>query len=262
MAVVPARLFKALKQGLVDAWDKLGLVIGMSLTGTLLLLLALGLERLVPRTLPIGAHLAVVLIAIALTLPLPLAGSFAVAHRIAIHDEVSYLTFWQNGIQLYRQAFLLLAVDLLVLSVLGINLWFYARLGNIIGIVVLLVCTYLFLFWCLMVLYHFPLLIAQDAGIFDTPELRARRGTFAVLRRAFFLTLGRPFFALGLFVTVLPIGIICVISGVLLALVGYGLLALLLTHATRALLVQFGVVPPPPLPEEVVPDEKFRIKGA
>ena len=256
-----ARLTRALKQGLLDAWDKLGLVVGMSLTGTLVVLLALSFERLVPRSLPFIVHLGVVMGTITLLLPLPLAGSFHIAHLIATRDEISYLTFWQTGLHLYRKALALLATDFLVLGGLGINLWFYTRFGNLLGLCALLLCIYLLLFWCLMAQYHFPLLIAQEAGVFDTPDIRARRGTFAIVRRSFFLTLGRPFYAVGLLVIVLPLLVVCVLSGVLLALIGFGLLALLLTHSTRALLLQFGVIPPPPPPEEVIPDLKFRIKG-
>ena len=146
------------------------------------------------------------------------------------------------------------------MGVLSVNLWFYGRLGHVAGTVAMLLCLYLLLFWGMMALSHFPLLIAQEAGVFDEPGRMARRGTLAVLRRAFFLTLGRPFYAFGLLVLVVPLAVLTGLTGVLFALLLPGLLALLTTHSTRALLVQFGVLHPPPPPEAVVPDEKFKLK--
>ena len=256
----PAHLGQVVRLALRDAWDKLGVVLGVSLTWTLLLAIALAVERLVPRAVPVAAHLLVLFVALVILLAAPLAGAFHIAHQIVTHDEVSYGEFWRGAARLYRPVVGLWACDLLVMGVLSVNLWFYGRLGHFAGTVAMLLCLYLLLFWTLMALSHFPLLIAQEVGIFDEPGKPARRGTLAVLRRAFFLTLGRPFYALGVLALALPLTVLTGLSGVLFALLLPGLLALLTTHSTRALLVQFGVLPPPPLPEEVIPDEKFKLK--
>jgi hypothetical protein len=256
----PARFSQVVRLALRDAWDKLGVVLGVSLTWTLLLAFALGMERLVPRAAPVAAHLLVLFVALVLLLAAPLAGAYHIAHQIVTHDEVSYGEFWRGAARLYRPVVGLWAFDLFVMGVLSVNLWFYGRLGHVAGTVAMLLCLYLLLFWSLMALSHFPLLVAQEAGVFDEPGKFARRGTLAVLRRAFFLTLGRPFYALGILVLVVPLTVLTGLTGVLFALLLPGLLALLTTHSTRALLVQFGVLPPPPPPEEVVPDERFKLK--
>lgn len=254
-----------MRQGFYDCWDRLGLVVAMSLTGTLALTLALSLPYLIPpHLIPHGATAGVALLigclaGVALFV-LPMAGAFQIAHQIATHDEVSYGDFLRAGWRLYRPAITLLAIDLAVAVGLAANFVFYLKLGGLFGLVAMLFCLYLLLFWCLMALSHFPLLIAQEAGLFDTPERPARRGALPVLRRALYLTLGRPFYALGLGALVLPLSALCLLSGVLLALFWLGLIALLLTQANRALLIQFAVLPPPPPQEAIIPDEQFRIK--
>ena len=256
-----AHLGRLLKQALRDGWDKLGLVVGVSLTATVLLSVSLWLERLVPRAAPPWAHVLSVAVAMLVVLSLPLGGVFALAHQIATRDELSYGAFWRGAIKLYPHTLRLAVCDALILAALVINLNFYARLGNVAGMAAMLLCVYLLVLWALMALYHFPLLVAQQAGVFDEPDKPARRGTFAVLRRAFFLVLGRPVFALGLLAALLVLTALCSVTGVLLAVAWPALTALMLTLAVRALLVQYDVLPPPPPVQAVVPDEKFRIKA-
>lgn len=255
-----ADLGRVLKQAIRDGWDKLGLIVGVSLTTTILLSMALWLERLVPRSAPAWAHLLFAALALLAVLSLPVGGAFGVAHQIATRDELGYGAFWRGALRLYPQALRLAACDALILATLVVNIWFYARTRNVAGLAAMLLCVYLLAMWALMAVYHFPLLVAQEAGVFDEPDKPARRGTFAVLRRAFFLTLGRPGFAVGLSAALLALTALCGVTGVLLAVIWPVLAALMLTLATRALLVQYAVLPPPPPVEAVIPDEKFKIK--
>ncbi len=255
-----ADLGRALKQAVLAGWDKLGLVVGVSLTTTILLSMALWLERLVPRSAPAWAHLLFAALALLAVLSLPVGGAFGVAHQIATRDELSYGAFWQGALRLYPHSLRLAVCDTLIVAALVVNIWFYARTGNVAGLAAMLLCVYLLAMWALMAIYHFPLLIAQEAGIFDEPDKPARRGTLAVLRRAFFLMLGRPVFAVGLLAALLALTALCGVTGVLLAVVWPVVAALMLTLATRALLVQYAVLPPPLPVEAVVPDEKFKIK--
>lgn len=243
-----------------EAWDKLGLVVGVSLTWALLLAGTFSLERLVPRSVPLLFHLLLLGGLLALLLPILMAGTFFVSHLVAIRDEVTYADFWRGAVRFYVPSLLLTLCHFLVEGVLGLNAWFYGRMGHVGGIAILLICLYGLLFWCMMAAVHFPLLIAQETGVFDEPAKPAKRGMFAVLRRAFYLTLGRPFYALGLLFVCGLIAVIFSVTGVLFVLAGPGLLGLLTTNAVRALLVQFGVVPPPPIAEPIVPDEKFRLR--
>ena len=243
-----------------EAWDKLGLVVGVSLTWALLLAGAFSLERLVPHSVPLLFHLLLLGGLLILLLPLLMAGTFFVSHLVAVRDEVTYADFWRGAVRFYVSSFLLTLCHFAVEGVLGLNAWFYGRMGHVGGIAIMLVCLYGLLFWSMMAAAHFPLLIAQEVGIFDEPEKQAKRGIFAVLRRAFYLTLGRPFYALGLLAACGLIAVVFSVTGVLFVLAGPGLLGLLTTNGVRALLVQFGVVPPPPVAEPVVPDEKFRLR--
>ena len=243
-----------------DAWDKLGLVVGVSLTWALLLATLFSLERLVPRALPMPFHIGLLGLMLALLLPLLIAGAVYVAHLVVIRDEVTYADFWRGGVRLYPQSLLLTVCHFVVEGVLAANIWFYGHVGHVSGYAIMLLCLYALLFWSLMAVCHFPLLVAQDLGVFDEPDKPAKRGVFAVFRRAFYLVLGRPFAVLGLLALCAVITFAFIATGVLFILIGPGLLALLVTHSVRALLIHFGVVAPPPLPEAVVPDAKFRLR--
>ena len=243
-----------------DAWDKLGLVVGVSLTWALVMASAFSLERLVPRSVPLLFHLLLLGALVTCLLPLLMAGSFYVAHLVAIRDEVTYADFWRGGTRFYTQCLALTLCHFVIEGVLGVNAWFYGRMGHVGGLAIMLLCLYLLLFWSMMAAYHFPLLIAQEMGVFDEPDKPAKRGLFAIARRAFYLTLGRPFYALALLAVCGLIAVVFSATGVLFVLVGPGLLALLTTNAVRALLVQFGILSPPPTAETVVPDEKFRLR--
>lgn len=243
-----------------DAWDKLGLVVSVSLTWALVMASAFSLERLVPHSVPLLFHLLLLGALLIFLLPLLMAGSFYVAHLVAIRDEVTYADFWRGGTRFYTQCLALTLCHFVIEGVLGVNAWFYGRMGHVGGLAIMLLCLYLLLFWSMMAATHFPLLIAQEMGVFDDPANPAKRGLPAIVRRAFYLTLGRPFYALALLAACSVIAIVFSATGVLFVLAGPGLLALLTTNAVRALLVQFGVLSPPPAAEVVVPDEKFRLR--
>lgn len=267
----PARLGRALLSALRLAWDRIGLVMAVSLTWALLLSLLLALGRLLPAMLPLPARDLLMALMAALLLCAPAAAIFWVSHMICSHDEVSYLDFWRGILPFFGPATRLGLVHLAVSVLFAVNIWFYLRLGHAIGIAASVLCLYALLFWGMMAVYHLPVLVAQESGVFDTPERQARRGIVSVLRRAFFLTLGDPFYTLGLLAAVLLIPVLTVLAlllrfpallaviAVLWVLLWPGVVALLTTQATRTLLVKYGVLPPPSA-EAPVPDEQFRIK--
>ena len=267
----PARLERALGSALRLAWDRIGLVMALSLTWALLLCLPLAAGRLFPAALPPPARDACTALAAALMLSAPAAGIFRVSYLLCSHDEVSYLDVWRGAWQLFGLATRLGLIHMAVYGLLAVNLWFYLRLGHLIGIAAAILCLYALLFWSMMALYHLPVLAAQEAGIFDTPERQARRGIGSVLRRAFFLALGDPFYTFGLLAAILLIPALAVLvlflrvqallalMAVLWVLLWPGVITLMTTQATRALLIKYGVLPPPSN-ESPVPDEQFRIK--
>src|SRR5437867_2974932 len=92
-ALPPARLGMALRMWLRETWDRLGLVLAISLTWTLLLSLPLTVGHWLPATLPILARIVIVLLTAVLVLSAPVAGAFMVAHLACARDEVSYADF-------------------------------------------------------------------------------------------------------------------------------------------------------------------------
>ncbi|HLV79954.1 MAG TPA: hypothetical protein VKT32_06705 [Chthonomonadaceae bacterium] len=270
-ALPPARLGGALVTALRLVWDRIGLMMAVSLTWALLLCLPLAIGPLLPAGLSPPARAALMALAAALILSAPAAGIFRVAQQLCSHDEVSYLDFWRGAWQLFGPATRLGLLHLAAAVLFAVNLWFYLRLGHLAGIAATLFCLYVLLFWGMMAVYHLPVLVAQEAGVFDTPERRARRGILSVLRRAFFLALGDPFYTLGLLVALsliagqsalallLRVPALLAFTAVLWVLLWPGVVALATMQATRALLVKYGVLPPP-VTEAPVPDEQFRIK--
>lgn len=257
--VASTRLGYALRVGLREIWDRLGLVIAISLTWTILLALPLTLGRLLPLAVPVSLRNLLVLLTATLTLSAPTAGVYYIAHLVCIHDEVSYLDFWHGAKRYFAPATRLGLVAALVFSVFVVNIWFYLQLRSGGGLLAALACLYALLFWLMMAVYHFPLLVAQEQGLFDEPERQAKRGVFAVLRRAFYLALGDPFTTLGLLAALVLLSIPVFLTLALPPMLWPASLALLTTQATRALLRKYGVLPLPVV-EEAVPDEKFRIK--
>jgi hypothetical protein len=254
-----ARLGTAVRLTLRQGWDRLGIVMAVSVTWLALLALPLTVGYRLPVSLPPGLRLGLMALVGTMLLAAPTAGAHHIAALIAEHDETSYLDFWLAARRLAGPATRLALLHLLVLSVFAANFWFYLHLGGFAGSVATFLCGYVLLFWSMMMALHYPLLVAQENGVFDEPDRPARRGALAVLRRALFLALGRPFYTLGLVAILVPVSVLFMASGVLLALLWAGGIALLTTQAVRLLLIQYGVLPPP-LVEEPVPDEKFRIR--
>ncbi len=259
-ATPTAGLWQALRQGARDVWEHLGLVAAISLTWLALFTLALGLGRALPLSLALGARLALTVLFALFTQTGPTAGAFEIAHRVATHDEISYGAFWRGAARGYGLALRLATVNLTVVVLLGVNLWFYVRLRHPAGYIAALLCLYALLFWGMMAVYHGPLLWVQEAGLVDDAERRARRGVIAVLRRAFFLALAAPLYSLGLLAVVALLTALAFATGALLALFWMGGVALLTTRAARLLLLRYGALPTP-LVEPIVPDEKFRLGG-
>jgi hypothetical protein len=253
-------LGQAVRLTLRQGWDRIGILMAVSLTWVLLLALLSAIGSKLPISWPLALRYGVILAAMALVLPAPLAGAHYVAQLIAQHDEVSYFDMWLGARRLAGPSIRLGLIHILVLGLFAANLWFYLHLGGFVGMVAMFLCGYALLFWGMMMSLHYPLLVAQETGVFDEPERQAKRGAAAVLRRAFFLALGRPFYTFGLLAIVIPITVAFAATMALLALLWAGGVALLTTHGTRLLLIQYGIIPPPPI-EEPIPDEKFRIKA-
>jgi hypothetical protein len=238
-------------------WDRLGLVLGASITWAIALSVPFTLERWLPPNAPGAFHL-LVLGLIPVLAALPTAGVFSLAHRIAAHEEVSYGHLWQDGAALLKPALWLTLIQTAAIAILVTACLFYLRVPSWLGRTGVILAGYALLMWGMMAIYQWPALIAQERGVFDDPEHRARRGAPAAVRRSFFLALGSPFYTVVLLSAMAGLSLLMVVTVVLPALLWIGTIALTGTFASRALLVQFGVLPAPVV-REPIPDEKFRL---
>ena len=252
-------LLFALKRAARALWDRLGLTIGLSLTWSLLMLIALNVAHTLPlgsRTVP-AALLAPLLVT--LLMAPATAGIYAVVWRLLASEPAAYADFWQAARQSAGLAVRLGLLNVAVVGILSFSLWFYAHTHGAAGIAAAFLSFDVLVLWGIMAVLHFPLLAAQEAGVFDTPEHQAKRGLWAVLRRAFFLALGRPGQAFGLLVvTLLLTALVLPLNG-LNVILWPGIIAFVTASGTRSLLMQFAVIPLPQS-EDIVPDEAFRLR--
>ena len=233
-------------------WDKLGLVISMSVTWALCVLAPLSIVRWAPHSVsPVVRYAFLILIPIFGAVPA--AGSGYIAQEIACFREVSYESFLREGWRLRWESLRLSFVHWIFFLVMGVTIWFYLHISHWSGRIGLLFCFYFSICWCLMSVCHFPIMVAQETGAFDEPGRRAKRGTFAVIRRSFFLLLGRPLFVLGLFSVLALFTTITLVTAILPILLWSGCFSFLTAFPIHALLIQFDVIRPPEKESAVAP---------
>jgi uncharacterized membrane protein YesL len=248
----PLRLGRTLRYGIRAAWDALGFVCAMSLTlfacGLLPALLAWQFAGIAPA------------IAVWLALAPPLfAGACRLTHSVFEHDEPAYSDLWRGFARLYVRAVALGAAQFGVTALLAANILFYLSRSSFPFLLLALVFTYLLLFWAMNCLYHWPLLVAAEAGIIrreDGGEARLR----AVFRNGFLLAFSAPGFTFVLLLVIMAVNALMAASGVGMALLSGGFTAFLTTQAARDQLVRFGVLPPPPDPDAPAADEGWKLK--
>ncbi len=225
------------------SWDRLGMVLAVSLLGVVVSLLGLSVGLLLPAVIPVPVKsLCVAVCWVLLFAPLT-AGAFAVADRAADHREITPLHLWEGARRFGGVAIRLGLIHLFVALVAATNAFFYVNLGGAFGAAALTLSIGLVAFWTMMALYQGPLLIAQETGVFDTAASRAKRGAKAVIRRSFFLALGEPLFSLGLLAATLIWSALAFLTAVGAALLWLGTLCLLTTLPTRALLRRYAILP-------------------
>ncbi len=246
-----------LTAALRTVWDRLGLLLAVSVTWAAMVSLPLSIERGLPRSAAPALHV-LCLALIPLLAALPTAGTFALVHRFASFEETLYVHLWQDGAALFGTALRLMLLQTGVVAALVTAMTFYAGLTLWIGRAGVTVAGYGLLLWAMMSIYQWPLLIAQEKGLFDEPGKPARRGAFAAVRRSFYLTLGRPFFTAGLLAILLLASAVMAVTVVLPALLWIGAVAVVSTLACRALLIEFRALTAP-VRREPVPDLQFRI---
>jgi hypothetical protein len=251
--------FKALRHATGDAYDRLGLTLASSL------LWFAGIAALVftvnwaVRFKHAGLALAVFFAGMVLLSQI-WAGCVYLAYRIATRDDPSLGCFVEAWRGLGWKTLWLSLVQAFVTVVIGLNIVFYLQSNLLILRIFGVVILYILLIWLTAVLYQYPLLVEHVFGAYTQEQTRTswlRR----VLRRSLLLTIGNLPFSAGMFAIVAVWFIFCVFSVIGLALMFSGFAALAVTHWTRALLMNYGVIVLPPEPE-VIPDEQFRLPDA
>src|SRR5207244_3842647 len=129
---------------------------------------------------------------------------------------------WRDGAALFGPALRLILTQSAVAAILVTATVFYLRTPLLAGRIALMLCAYALLVWSMMLVYQWPALIAQEKGLFDGPDHRAKRGAFAAIRRSLFLALGRPFYTLGLLAVLAPMTVLMALTAVLPALLWSG----------------------------------------
>ena len=235
----------ALKIGLREMWDRFGLTIGVSSTWSLALFIGLT----VGQTLHFGVSpLLRGILAVALTALLlapATAGVFGVAWAGLNHEPQNYGEFWRHARRFGGATLRLILLHALIVGLLTLNLWYYAHVCSAFGIAAALLSFDALVVWGLMAIYHFPLLVAQESGIFDTPDALPKRGLYPILRRSLYLALGRPAYAFGLLLAVALLTVILVATKGLFIILWSGMTAFLLSSGTRNLLIQYDVIAKP-----------------
>jgi hypothetical protein len=255
----PLHLKRTLKFALRGAWDYLGFVCAISLTVFAVAILA-GVA--VVEALRAG-HIAILVTAILAGMgivPPFFAGACYLVHRILSSDEPSYWHLWHGAIRMWGRSVVLFVVQILVLGLLWVNMLLYLHMGTFLGLLMGVTVFYGMLFWGMNCLYHWPLLVAGEVGILTCEDGR-HSGLGSVFRNGFLLAFSAPGFTFCILVAIMGFSALLFLSGVGMVLLWIGLLAFLTTQATRDQLVRFGVIPPPPDPDEPVPDEGWTLRG-
>ena len=232
----------ALKTAFKEIWERFGLVIGISSTWSL----ALTIGYTVGQTVYLGASPVLRgLIAIILTTLLiapATAGVFGVASASLNHEPQTYGDFWRSARRFGGPVLRMALLHAAVVGLLALNLWYYAHVGGAFGIAAALLSFDALIVWGMTAIYHFPLLVAQESGVFDAPDKPAKRGVLPALRRAFYLTLGRPAYSFGLLFVALFLTVVSFPMAGIILIFWPGALAFLLTAGTRNLLTQYDVI--------------------
>lgn len=248
--------FRALRNATGDAYDRLGLTLASSLLWSVVLLAFAMAMGAAART-----HSALFVLGMffvgSVLLGEAWVGCVYLAYRIATRDDPSLLCFVEAWRSLGGKTLGLAVIQTFVTVVILANIALYLQSNLLFMRVFGVVILYILLLWVTAMLYQYPLLVEHVFGAYAAEQTKTswlRR----VLRRSLLLTIGNLPFSAGMFAIIAVWVIFCVVSMIGLALMFSGFAALATVHWTRALLVDYGVIVPPPEPE-IIPDEQFRL---
>lgn len=177
-----------------DWWDEMFLMVGVNLMWALL---ALPVVTIFPATM----------------------GAMNVAHHKAHGRRVEFDHFWQGFRQYFGKAWVLGAINVVVLVMIGFNILFYLNQPNWLFYLSIL-WLYLLLLWLGLQMYVFPLAIEQDD-----------KSVKLIYRNAALLAVGRPLFTLVVAVIQVLLLAVSIALSPLLLLVYVPLSSLIANHA-------------------------------
>ncbi len=254
-----ARLPRALRRGLRDAYDHLGYVVVVTFIAFLCTVLLSGAAGLLWKSAggSLGIVGAVLLLPAALGAYLCAVGVFYYANKAVFFEHPSAADTWKGIRLLLGPATALFAVDFLIgVVVVGDTLFFGRMFGesrNPVCAVIGILCFYVTLAWLMMALYHLPLLAAQ---------LKMESGTKpgVILRKSYLLAADNPGFTACLFIVIIALAVLCVLPGLIgMAVLFLGAAAFLLTHALRELFIKYEMIEDEP---ETVEDSGWALPDA
>lgn len=251
-----ASLARALGKGIVDVYDRLGLVVAASFIWSVAVLIpvtvGLELQRRIPMRPP---WLSIAGAAAAALIGGPiLAGTFRMAYKAVYRDDPSLLDLFSGFRELLRSSLALVGVSAAAAAILAADsAFFFGIIGplgrNWVFFAVGAACLYALLAWLMTAMYHLPALAAQR-------PMGQREGALAAIRKSLLLAAHNPGFTIGLFVVILGFTVLCTASVIGLPLLFAGTVSMVLTRALRELFLRYGIVEEPP---EVVEDKGWRI---
>jgi hypothetical protein len=168
-------------------------------------------------------------------LPVSTAGIYYVTNRVA-HGKTFHFSDFVEGVRIYWwRAILWLVVNLGVVYLIWVNLWFYSsRLEGPWGFVVGGVWLALLAFWLVMQLYFWPMLLQLDE-----PRM------FMAWKNSALLILINPFYAFFFVSFTLLVAVISAALVVILIFAGMTIIALLGNNAVLILLHRLGKIEDP-----------------
>lgn len=248
--LVPASLGRVLKRGVVDAWDRFGLVIGASLVWSFAVSLPIIVAAAVGGRIP-GTRMWLALVGLAASALVGaalLGGIYRLAYKIVYREDPTLGDVLSGAKEMVGRSYAIAAINVIVAGILALDVaFFFGLIGplrtSLITLGVGALALYAMLAWSMAAIYQFPLLSAQR-------PMGQREGALAAVKKSLLLALHNPGFTIGLFVVILGFSVLCLISVIGMLVIYTGTVSIVTTHALRELYVRYGVVEEPPEVEE------------
>ncbi len=189
----------------------------------------------------VGANLLWVVMAIpVVTIPLGNAGMMYLTNQIAHHKSIEFRMFFQGIKEYWAKSYLLALLNVLAAVLFYANMRFYGQMNASWASVIQGLFVGLFVIWCLIQIYVFPMLMEQQE-----PRL------LLALRNAAFLAFASPIPTIVLAVLLIVVAALCIGLAFLFAVAMMAVICLAANGAVLKLLIHHGIRKPP---EEVPAD--------